>query len=112
MTWGTARAGSLVTAAIGMKVATTTAMKRAIDSGADINETDRDWFPLMMAVATNNEEVVSLLLRNGAEVDKTDSAGLTSLQPEDDLESMLQRVDLALYQAKQGGRDRLCVAQE
>ena len=28
----------------------TTAMKRAIDSGADINETDRDWFPLMMAV--------------------------------------------------------------
>ena len=54
-------------------------MKRAIDSGADINETDRDWFPLMMAVATNNEEVVSLLLRNGAEVDKTDAAGLTSL---------------------------------
>ncbi|HAJ44216.1 MAG TPA: hypothetical protein DCM00_16480 [Alcanivorax sp.] len=42
----------------------------------------------------------------------TVSAGLTSLQPEDDLESMLQRVDLALYQAKQGGRDRLCVAQE
>ena len=39
-------------------------------AGADINETDRDWFPLMMAVATNNEEVVSLLLRNGAEVDK------------------------------------------
>ena len=28
----------------------TTAMKRAIDSGADINECDRDWFPLMMAV--------------------------------------------------------------
>ena len=57
----------------------TTAMKRAIDSGADVNEIDRDWFPLMMAVATNNEDVVSLLLRNGAEVDKTDSAGLTSL---------------------------------
>ena len=57
----------------------TTAMKRAIDSGADVNEIDRDWFPLMMAVATNNEDVVSLLLRNGAEVDKTDAAGLTSL---------------------------------
>ena len=42
----------------------------------------------------------------------TVSAGLTSLRSEDDLEAMLQRVDLALYQAKQGGRDRLCVAQE
>ena len=30
-----------------------TAMQRAIDQGADINATDKDWFPLMMAVAVN-----------------------------------------------------------
>ena len=29
----------------------TTAMQRAIDQGANINDTDKDWFPLMMAVA-------------------------------------------------------------
>jgi len=57
----------------------TNAMKRAIDSGADINETDRDWFPLLMAVACNNEDVVELLLKSGAEYDKTDGQGLTSL---------------------------------
>jgi len=45
-------------------------------------------------------------------IDVTVSAGLTSLQAEDTLESILQRVDHALYQAKQSGRDRLCVAQQ
>ena len=57
----------------------TTALQRAIDQGADVNEVDHDWFPLMMAVAVNQPSVVSLLLRNGAEVDKTDRQGLTSL---------------------------------
>ena len=41
----------------------------------------------------------------------TVSAGLTELQPGDTLESMLNRVDRALYQAKQSGRDRLCVSE-
>jgi diguanylate cyclase (GGDEF)-like protein len=41
----------------------------------------------------------------------TVSAGLTALQPGDTLESMLNRVDRALYQAKQSGRDRLCVSE-
>ncbi|EGB11624.1 hypothetical protein AURANDRAFT_61725 [Aureococcus anophagefferens] len=45
----------------------TTALQRAIDQGADVNEVDHDWFPLMMAVAVNQPSVVSLLLRNGAE---------------------------------------------
>lgn len=42
----------------------------------------------------------------------TVSAGLTSLQPGDTVESMLNRADRALYQAKQSGRDRICVAEE
>jgi diguanylate cyclase (GGDEF)-like protein/PAS domain S-box-containing protein len=45
-------------------------------------------------------------------INVTVSAGLTSLQPGDTLESILQRVDHALYQAKQSGRDRLCIARE
>ena len=42
----------------------------------------------------------------------TVSAGLTALRPGDTLESMLNRVDRALYQAKQSGRDRLCISRE
>ena len=42
----------------------------------------------------------------------TVSAGLASLQPGDTVESILNRVDRALYQAKQNGRDRLCVSEE
>jgi diguanylate cyclase (GGDEF)-like protein len=48
----------------------------------------------------------------GESINVTVSAGLTSLQPGDTLESILQRVDHALYQAKQSGRDRLCIAQD
>ena len=57
----------------------TTAIQRAIDQGADLNEVDDDWFPLMMAVAVNQTAVVELLLRNGALVDMTDRNGLSSL---------------------------------
>ena len=39
-------------------------------------------------------------------------AGLAELGPDDTLESLLHRVDAALYEAKNGGRDRLCVAGE
>ncbi len=45
-------------------------------------------------------------------INVTVSAGLTSLRPGVTLELILQRVDHALYQAKQNGRDRLCIAQE
>ena len=38
------------------------------------------------------------------------SAGLAALGPEETVPSLLRRVDDALYEAKNGGRDRLCVA--
>ncbi|KAJ8600232.1 hypothetical protein CTAYLR_001964 [Chrysophaeum taylorii] len=57
----------------------TTALERAIQQGSDLNETDGDWFPLMMGVASNQSEVVKLLLGNGAKVDQTDEQGVSSL---------------------------------
>lgn len=42
----------------------------------------------------------------------TVSAGLAGVHPGDTVESVLNRVDRALYTAKQTGRDRLCVSGE
>lgn len=39
------------------------------------------------------------------------SAGVAALTPEDSVDSLLQRADTALYQAKNSGRDRVCVSQ-
>ncbi len=39
----------------------------------------------------------------------TVSIGLTPLQPDDTLHSLLSRVDHAMYRAKQSGRNRNCV---
>lgn len=40
------------------------------------------------------------------------SAGLTQLRSDDTVASLLQRVDAALYEAKNTGRDRLCTADD
>ncbi len=39
----------------------------------------------------------------------TASVGIARLEPGEDVASWLERADRALYQAKEGGRDRLCV---
>ena len=56
--------------------------------------------------------VTPLSVSDGESVTVTLSAGLAELGPDDTLESLLHRVDAALYEAKNGGRDRLCVAGE
>ena len=40
----------------------------------------------------------------------TVSIGLVELLPDENLDSLLRRVDIALYGAKAGGRDRVTVA--
>ena len=42
----------------------------------------------------------------------TVSAGMATLGPEDTMNSLTQRADEALYQAKESGRDQMCVAPE
>ena len=44
----------------------------------------------------------------GTALQVTVSLGLTELQPDDTLQSLIARADLALYSAKQSGRNRVC----
>lgn len=57
----------------------TSALERALLQGSDVNETDGDWFPLMMGVAMNQIGVVEILLKHNALVDQTDQRGISSL---------------------------------
>ncbi|KAJ1449087.1 hypothetical protein M885DRAFT_622840 [Pelagophyceae sp. CCMP2097] len=54
-------------------------IRRAVRSGADVNEVQDDWFPLLMAVAVNQVAVVALLLESGADCDQADARGTTPL---------------------------------
>ncbi|MFJ7793302.1 diguanylate cyclase domain-containing protein [Pseudomonas sp. NPDC096950] len=46
---------------------------------------------------------------NGKELRLTVSIGLTTLQPDETLHTLLSRADHAMYRAKQAGRNRTCV---
>ena len=46
---------------------------------------------------------------NGHSLKLTVSIGLTTLQPEDALHTLLSRADHAMYRAKQTGRNRTCI---
>jgi diguanylate cyclase (GGDEF)-like protein len=46
---------------------------------------------------------------NGKELQLTVSIGLTTLQPDETLHTLLSRADHAMYRAKQAGRNRTCV---
>jgi len=58
------------------------------------------------------EHLGELIRRNTFTVDKIDvtvSFGVTDYRDSEEIEAMIQRVDLALYQAKQSGRDKTVV---
>jgi diguanylate cyclase (GGDEF)-like protein/PAS domain S-box-containing protein len=57
------------------------------------------------------QTVVTTGENGGAPIQPTVSIGVTALRPGDDLESLLRRVDAALYRAKQEGRDRTAVVE-
>jgi diguanylate cyclase len=46
----------------------------------------------------------------GTDIQVTASIGVSACRPEDNAEMLLKRADHALYQAKQGGRDRVVIA--
>ncbi|MDH4060918.1 MAG: GGDEF domain-containing protein, partial [Aquincola sp.] len=53
---------------------------------------------------------MSLFLHEGREVFVTFSGGVTLWRPGEDLDSAVERADLALYEAKRTGKNRTCVA--
>ncbi len=57
-------------------------VKLLAEQGADVNKVDYSYFettPLKIATQNNHPQVVNLLLRKGAEVDKAGSSGVTAL---------------------------------
>ena len=47
---------------------------------------------------------------HGHDIAVTVSVGISYLRPDDDLDSLLDRADTALYRSKAAGRDRVTVA--
>lgn len=67
---------------------------------------------VLVCVDTDEAASIALLerLRQAVPSGQTCSAGLTAARPDDQVHSLLQRADEALYRAKHQGRDRIVVA--
>lgn len=69
--------------------------------------TGGDEFTVVLPIDADRAERIVERLRTDVQGVRTCSAGLASLEPGDSVSLLLSRAEAALYQAKQGGRDRL-----
>lgn len=72
----------------------------------DINRDDAYWIAEKIRKTIMKQRFVPTAKSGGA---VTISAGLTELQPSDNYETVFQRADLALYKAKENGRNQIVI---
>ncbi|HEX4038673.1 MAG TPA: GGDEF domain-containing protein [Acidobacteriaceae bacterium] len=65
----------------------------------------------LIAERIRREVKDAIITANGSAIAITASIGVAALLADEDAGTLIQRVDCTLYQAKQEGRDRVCVAQ-
>lgn len=68
-------------------------------------------FAIALPGCTPDEALVVIeRLRQGVPLGQTVSVGLAEMQPGETIDALMTRADTALYQAKAGGRDQVCIA--
>ena len=104
--------------AMGDEVLRTVAMRlrRAIRSGDIVARWGGEEFVVLAAAACDEAEILGERLRATIEaapvgdVSVTISVGVAAWDPREDAPSLIARADAALYAAKSGGRNRVCLA--